>query len=82
VHLTHRALAVPLRDAIDSALRGEQHMSVHEVTSLPDTPGASRFLALRSFVVRGLSERDELPESVAVLIEMSPNANGRHASVR
>ncbi|MBV9545366.1 MAG: PAS domain S-box protein, partial [Chloroflexi bacterium] len=69
VHLAHRALADPLRDAIDSALRGEQHASVHEVTSLPDTPGEPRFLTISSFVARGVIEQDELPESVAVLIE-------------
>ncbi|MBV9577462.1 MAG: PAS domain-containing protein [Chloroflexi bacterium] len=69
VHLAYRALATPLRDAIDAGLSGDEGHVVHELTSLPDDPGNPRFFEIFSFVIQTASDRGDAPELIVVLID-------------
>ena len=67
VHLAHRGIGAPLRDAIDTALRGESFSEVHELDSLPESPGELRHFEVVAFGQHA-SERVEQGEMVVVLI--------------
>jgi two-component system CheB/CheR fusion protein len=70
VHLAHRPLAEPLRDAIDAAaVRGEPHRTVHEIISLPDTPGVARFFEISAFLPPLLNAPDVQPDSIVLVVE-------------
>jgi two-component system CheB/CheR fusion protein len=69
VHLAYRALADPLRDAIDAGVSGNSRKIVHELTSFPDDPGNPRFFEISSFVIHGQSDRGEAPDLTVVLID-------------
>jgi two-component system CheB/CheR fusion protein len=68
VHLAYRALAAPLRDTIDAAVNGDEPRAVHEITSLPDTPGETRYFELAAVMQRPPAERTEQSEGLVVLI--------------
>jgi two-component system CheB/CheR fusion protein len=69
VHLTYRPLAGPLRDAIDTATRGEGRHVVHELSSFPDDPGNPRFFEMFAFLVRGQTDRAEPADLTVVLVD-------------
>jgi two-component system CheB/CheR fusion protein len=68
IHLAHRALREPMRDALDRAVNGQSRQSVHEISTLPDVPGTPRFVELSSFLARAHAERLDAPELIVVLI--------------
>jgi two-component system CheB/CheR fusion protein len=68
IHLAHRELAEPLRDAIDAALNGERSQRVHELSSLPDRPGERRYFEIYSFPIHAQTEPAKADDLVAVLI--------------
>ena len=68
IHLAHRAFSEPLRDIIEAALQGEEPKLLHELTSLPDTPGETRFFELTSTLAHGLPERGETIEMIVITI--------------
>jgi len=68
IHLAQRALREPVRDALDAALASEPRQSVHEISTLPDIPGAPRFVEISSFIAHAHAERSETSDLVAVLI--------------
>jgi two-component system, chemotaxis family, CheB/CheR fusion protein len=69
VHLAYRPLAESLRDAIDTAVRGEPYRTVHEVASLPDTPGVRRFFEISAFLPPLLNAPDVQPDSIVLVVE-------------
>jgi two-component system CheB/CheR fusion protein len=68
IHLAHRALREPVRDALDAALSGNSRQAVHELRTLPDLPGAPRYVEISSFIAHAHAERPEPSDLVAVLI--------------
>jgi two-component system, chemotaxis family, CheB/CheR fusion protein len=68
VHLAYRSLGGPLRDAVDTAIVGEGHHTVHEVSSLPDDPGERRFFELVSFVHGVSTDAPDRDEAIVLLI--------------
>jgi two-component system, chemotaxis family, CheB/CheR fusion protein len=68
IHLAHRAMRDPLREALDAAMSGESRAAVHEISTLPDVPGAPRYVEVSSFMAHPRRERAELTEMIAVMI--------------
>ena len=68
IHLAHRALREPLRDAVDAVLNGSNRRTVHELSTLPDVPGAPRFIEISSFPARAHTDPADVPDLVVVLI--------------
>jgi two-component system CheB/CheR fusion protein len=79
IHLAHRTLGEPLRDALESALQGQELKIVREVTSIPDAPGEVRFFELTSVLTRGLPERTDAADLIVVTIA---DATARELAVR
>lgn len=67
-HLAHRVLADPLRDVLDAGFAELDRRTVHELTSLPDAPGETRYFEFSSFPIHAQSDRSAQPEAVAVII--------------
>ena len=67
IHLAHRTLGEPLRDALDAAVRGEQITIVKELTSLPDTPGETRYFEISSMLRHGLPERADSVDAMIIV---------------
>ena len=76
VHLAYRSLGTSLTDAVNGALNGEQVHVVHEMTSLPDSPGEVRYLDLTAFVERPSGDTAERNDFVVLLI--SDVTQGEH----
>ena len=68
IHLAHRSLADPLRDAVDVAFNEQRWQRLHELSSLPDQPGQKRHFEISSFLIRGQQEPVQMPDVVAILI--------------
>ena len=69
IHLAHRGMREPLRDALDRALSGgENSPSVHEISTLPDAPGAPRYVEVSSFITRSRAERTDTSEMLVVML--------------
>ena len=64
----HRGLREPLRDALDAAVNGNDRRAVHEITTLPDKPGALRYVEVSSFMSHGRAERQDVPDLIVVVI--------------
>src|SRR5207302_11195508 len=64
IHLAHRALREPLRDAVDAVLNGSNRRTVHELSTLPDVPGAPRFIEISSFPARAHTDPADVPDLV------------------
>ena len=68
VHLAHRGMREPLRDALDAATSGETRAAVHEISMLPDVPGAPRFVELSSFIGHPRRDRPDATELIVVML--------------
>jgi two-component system, chemotaxis family, CheB/CheR fusion protein len=68
IHLAHRELREPLRDALDSAVKGTARRAVHEITTLPDVPGTPRYVELSSFLAHPPADRADAADTIVVMI--------------
>lgn len=68
VHLAFRELSQGLRDAIDAAMRGDSWRAVHDLSTLPETPGEVRHFELSAFFHQVSLDRSDPIESVVLMI--------------